>query len=184
MISRLDELTMAQFVDLACGDYSLVDGDAARAGELIGEFQRVSNPSGYRALLNDRTDRARQRARVLLYSVLVVLLSLDGEDEVRRVLAELGRNRLSTMESERLRMQVEQLARSEKAALERAEKEKKEEEVRDAGKIRGDFYAEAAVLMRHFRMPIDFHAVNAEVYANLRRQAAEEMRTMAAARKR
>ena len=179
MISRLDELTMAQFVDLACGDYSLVGGDAVRASELIGEFQRVSNPSGYRAQLMECADRERRRARVVLYSVLVVLLSLDGEDDVRRILGEMGRKKLSTMESERLRMQVEQLARSEKAAMERAEAERKDEVVRDAGTIRGEFYTEAAVLMRHFRMPIDFHAVNAEVYANLRRQAADDMRAMA-----
>lgn len=182
-IERLDQLTMVQFMDIACGDYMILGGDAVKAAELIDAFHLISDPAGYHALLCEKVESARRRAKILLYSYLLALLSLDAVDEVRAILVDVGKTRASRMEPDGMRLQVEQFLRSEKAALERAGQEKKDEP-QDAKQLRAYFYTEVSVLMRHFKMPIDLHVTNAEVYANLRRQADEDAKAMRAAMRR
>lgn len=180
-IERLDQLTMVQFMDIACGDYKMLGGDKVKAAELIGAFHRISDPAGYQVILQEKIEDARRKARILLFSVMLTLLSLDAEDDVRKLLEEIGKTRASRMEPEKMRMVVEQFLRSERAAQERAEKERVKDEQPDARKLRADFYTEVSVLMRHFKMAIELNSVNAEVYANLRHQADEDAKAMRAA---
>ena len=172
---------MVQFMDIACGDYKMLGGDKVKAAELIGAFHRISDPAGYQVILQEKIEDARRKARILLFSVMLTLLSLDAEDDVRKLLEEIGKTRASRMEPEKMRMMVEQLLRSERAAQERAEKERVKEEQPDARKLRADFYTEVSVLMRHFKMAIELNSINAEVYANLRHQADEDAKAMRAA---
>ena len=172
---------MVQFMDIACGDYKMLGGDKVKAAELIGAFHRISDPAGYQVILQEKIEDARRKARILLFSVMLTLLSLDAEDDVRKLLEEIGKTRASRMEPEKMRMIVEQFLRSERAAQERAEKERGKEEQPDARKLRADFYTEVSVLMRHFKMAIELNSINAEVYANLRHQADEDAKAMRAA---
>lgn len=172
---------MVQFMDIACGDYKMLGGDKVKAAELIGAFHRISDPAGYQVILQEKIEDARRKARILLFSVMLTLLSLDAEDDVRKLLEEIGKTRASRMEPEKMRMMVEQFLRSERAAQERAEKERVKEEQPDARKLRADFYTEVSVLMRHFKMAIELNSINAEVYANLRHQADEDAKAMRAA---
>ena len=172
---------MVQFMDIACGDYKMLGGDKVKAAELIGAFHRISDPAGYQVILQEKIEDARRKARILLFSVMLTLLSLDAEDDVRKLLEEIGKTRASRMEPEKMRMIVEQFLRSERAAQERAEKERVKDEQPDARKLRADFYTEVSVLMRHFKMAIELNSVNAEVYANLRHQADEDAKAMRAA---
>lgn len=172
---------MVQFMDIACGDYKMLGGDKVKAAELIGAFHRISDPAGYQVILQEKIEDARRKARILLFSVMLTLLSLDAEDDVRKLLEEIGKTRASRMEPEKMRMVVEQFLRSERAAQERAEKERVKDEQPDARKLRADFYTEVSVLMRHFKMAIELNSVNAEVYANLRHQADEDAKAMRAA---
>lgn len=172
---------MVQFMDIACGDYKMLGGDKVKAAELIGAFHRISDPAGYQVILQEKIEDARRKARILLFSVMLTLLSLDAEDDVRKLLEEIGKTRASRMEPEKMRMMVEQFLRSERAAQERAEKERVKDEQPDARKLRADFYTEVSVLMRHFKMAIELNSVNAEVYANLRHQADEDAKAMRAA---
>lgn len=174
-------MTMVQFMDIACGDYKMLGGDKVKAAELIGAFHRISDPAGYQVILQEKIEDARRKARILLFSVMLTLLSLDAEDDVRKLLEEIGKTRASRMEPEKMRMIVEQFLRSERAAQERAEKERVKDEQPDARKLRADFYTEVSVLMRHFKMAIELNSVNAEVYANLRHQADEDAKAMRAA---
>ena len=179
-IERLDQLTMGQFLDIACGDYRLLGGDMKRAAEIIGDFRRISNPADYEAALSRGVQQAMRRAKILLYSVLLALLSMDGEAEVKKILGELGRTRTTPMDAERLRRFLEQQELSERAAYERERNEDDEKPV-DAKQLRADFYTEVSVLMRHFKMAIELQSINAEVYANLRHQADEDAKAMRAA---
>ena len=172
---------MVQFMDIACGDYKMLGGDKVKAAELIGAFHRISDPAGYQVVLQEKIEDARRKARILLFSVMLTLLSLDAEDDVRKLLEDIGKTRASRMEPEKMRMVVEQFLRSERAAQERAEKERVKEEQPDARKLRADFYTEVSVLMRHFKMAIELNSINAEVYANLRHQADEDAKAMRAA---
>ena len=177
----MDQLTMVQFMDIACGDYKMLGGDKVKAAELIGAFHRISDPAGYQVILQEKIEDARRKARILLFSVMLMLLSLDAEDDVRKLLEEIGKTRASRMEPEKMRIMVEQFLRSERAAQERAENEQRKEEQPDARKLRADFYTEVSVLMRHFKMAIELNSINAEVYANLRHQADEDAKAMRAA---
>ena len=172
---------MVQFMDIACGDYKMLGGDKVKAAELIGAFHRISDPAGYQVILQEKIEDARRKARILLFSVMLTLLSLDAEDDVRKLLEEIGKTRASRMEPEKMRIMVEQFLRSERAAQERAENEQRKEEQPDARKLRADFYTEVSVLMRHFKMAIELNSINAEVYANLRHQADEDAKAMRAA---
>ena len=133
---------MVQFMDIACGDYKMLGGDKVKAAELIGAFHRISDPAGYQVILQEKIEDARRKARILLFSVMLTLLSLDAEDDVRKLLEDIGKTRASRMEPEKMRMMVEQFLRSERAAQERAEKERVKDEQPDARKLRADFYTE------------------------------------------
>ncbi len=99
MITSLSKLTMRQYIELVCGDMSVLKGGAevippAKLGEtrkrLIYEYSRLSDNAGSKVFLNDHVLRVRAKAELTMFQCLNNALLLGAFDEVRGVLKEYG----------------------------------------------------------------------------------------------
>lgn len=183
---RLDELSLAQFVSVACGEYDVLDAvagvrltDKERmkiARSLVEEYSRVTDPAGYKSNVLEKEDESRLRATVFMFGLLgVCLLSEDSDADVRDVLVhDLGRSRASKLEGEALRAYVTKEKRSAEFRLERMNADRGTPPASGEGvgeDIRRGFDSEIAFVMAYFKMGIDVAVIRASVYANLVRQA-------------
>lgn len=99
MIERLNQLSLYDFIELSCGDCSVLlspDEDInemelkKRSSDLIIEYKKITNPSGLKSVLVDREDMIKERARVLLFKVCISLIAIDAYEDVRETLALLS----------------------------------------------------------------------------------------------
>ena len=185
MIERLNQLSLAQFIELSCGDNSVLLGmdenvpeDTVKklAFRLIAEYQTITNPSGMQAMLVTKDERLKLDARLFLLQICRALCMADGWQEVREVLGEIYPMDESKSD--------EQLQSDIDTRLREAEFQKKrmdamtvaEIPVTDENSIRSSFDSEIAFITTHFKMPIDVHAINAAVYANIVHRADLEIK--------
>lgn len=184
---RLDELSLAQFISVACGEYDVLDAVAGvrltdkervkNARSLVEEYSRVTDPSGYKSNVLEKEDESRLRATVFMFGLLeVCLLSEDSDADVRDVLVnDLGRSRAAKLKGDALRAYVTKEKRTAEFKLERMKAGKdvvpSAEGESVADDIRRGFDSEIAFVMAYFKMGIDVAVIRASVYANLVRQA-------------
>ena len=185
MIERLNQLSLYDFIELSCGDCSVLlspDEDInemelkKRSSDWIIEYKKITNPSGLKSVLVDREDMIKERARVLLFKVCISLIAIDAYEDVRETLALLSYDTKS-MSDEQVKSKVEELLRSalfeQKRSDDMRSDEKKEKATPE--QIRSSFDAEIAFLMTFFKMNIDVRNINAAVYANIVHQADVEI---------
>lgn len=189
---RLDQLCLAEFIDIACGDY---DGLAERVGlpasseevkklasGLIVAYRGVADPVGMRMFMSEHGGDAKDRARMVMYGLMKALV-VNGEpddiEEVRRVLVEeLGRSRCGRMSVEELSAFLSKESRCVEFSIEKkkSKKEASTEVHRSSDDVRLGFDAEIAWVMSHYKMSIDTRVVSASVYANLVKNAVDEVK--------
>ena len=176
MIERLNQLSLYDFIELSCGNCSVLlspDEDInemelkKRSSDLIIEYKKITNPSGLKSVLVDRED---------MIKVCISLIAIDAYDDVRETLALLSYDTKS-MSDEQVKSKVEELLRSalfeQKRSDDMRSDEKKEKATPE--QIRSSFDAEIAFLMTFFKMNIDVRNINAAVYANIVHQADVEI---------
>lgn len=182
MIERLNQLSLAKFIDLLCGDNSvlLVSGDNTsddelkeRSSKFIIEYKTIVNPSGMKASIIDREDMIKINTKILLLRICQTLIALNCHDDVRDVLS------LNLMANEQIGIKVERLLSEalfeQKRSNEIRSGEKKDEKPAPE-QIRSSFDAEIAFMMTYFKMNIDVNITNAAVYANIVHQADMDIR--------
>lgn len=188
---RLDELCLAEFIDIACGEYG---GLAERVGlpasseevkklasSLIVAYRGVADPVGMKMFVSEHGGDAKDMAKVVMYGLMKALVDNgepDDVEEVRRVLVEeLGRSRCGRMSVEELSAFLSKESRGVEFSIEK-KKSKKEAstEVHRSSDVRLGFDAEIAWVMSHYKMSIDTRVVSASVYANLVKNAVEEVK--------
>lgn len=189
---RLDELCLAEFIDIACGEYG---GLADRVGlpasseevkklasSLIVAYRGVADPVGMKMFVSEHGGDAKDRAKVVMYGLMKALV-VNGEpddiEEVRRVLVEeLGRSRCGRMSVEELLAFLSKESRGVEFSMERkrAKREASTEAHRSSDDVRLGFDAEIAWIMSHYKMSIDTRVVSASVYANLVKNAVDEVK--------
>lgn len=185
MIERLNQLPLYDFIELSCGNNSvLLLGDSnvtdaelkERASKLIIEYRKVADPVRVKALLVEREDLVKEKVKILLLRVCQNLLSLSCCDEVREVLAIMS-YKSSHMTDEQVSVKVEELLRSVLFEQKRNEDLKTEEKSENLlpEQIRASFDSEIAFLMTYFKMNIDVRSTNAAIYANIVHQADVEI---------
>lgn len=186
MIERLNQLSLSQFIELSCGDNSVLleSGGSitdallkARASELMIEYKSIVNPSSMKALLNSKEEITKECVNILLLRICKALVALNAYDDVRDVLATLSID-LRKVPDEQIKSRVETMLHSalflQKKNDEMRSSEKGENPTSD--QIRSSFYAEIAFMMTYFKMNIDVHSINAAVYANIVHQADVDIR--------
>lgn len=189
---RLDELCLAEFIDIACDEYG---GLAERVGlpasseavqklasSLIVAYRGVADPVGMRMFVNEHGAEAKDRARIVMYCLMKALVDNGEPDdvkEVRRVLVEdIGRSRCGRMTVEELSAFLDKELKGVEFSVEKrkAKREASTGGQRSPDDVRLGFDAEIACVMSHYKMSIDTRVVSASVYANLVKNAVEEVK--------
>ena len=180
MIERLNQLSLAQFIELSCGDNSVLLEENENASEkemkqlasrFILEYRTLMNPTGVMA---EKENALKIDARIFLLKLCKSLCILEGYEQVREALKE---SLPANLTDDRLKKAVENM-------LHEAEFYKKRTEdmaVADnpainENAIRASFDSEIAFVMTYFKMQIDIHTINAAVYANIVQRANTEIR--------
>ncbi len=90
---------MNDFIELSCGNYAcLLSGRGSvsesmlkeMASKLIIEYRSIVNPSGMQAMIMDKEDMVKERAKLLSLRICQTLVSLGFYDDVRQVLGQLN----------------------------------------------------------------------------------------------
>lgn len=182
MIERLNQISLNDFIELSCGNYNclLFNGEEAtkeelkeRATKLIVDYRNIVNPSGMKALVLDKEDLVKERARLLSLRICQTLISINCFDDVREVL-KLFDVDTRNMSEEQLIFKIDNMLRSaifEQKRNEERRKEEGEDKRATPEQIRSSFDTEIAFLMTYFKMNIDSRIINAAVYANIVHQA-------------
>ena len=182
MIERLNQIPLNDFIELSCGNYNclLFNGEEVtkeelkeRATKLIVDYRNIVNPSGMKALVLDKEDLVKERARLLSLRICQTLISINCFDDVREVL-KLFDVDTRNMSEEQLIFKIDNMLRSaifEQKRNEERRKEEGEDKRATPEQIRSSFDTEIAFLMTYFKMNIDSRMINAAVYANIVHQA-------------
>ncbi len=185
MIERLNQLSLYDFIELSCGDCTVLLSPREeisevelkkRSSDLIIEYKRITNPSGLNSVLMDREDMVKERTRVLLFKLCVSLIAIGAYEDVRETLAMLSYD-MKSMSDEQVKSKVEELLRSALFEQKRSDEIRSDNETEKATpeQIRSSFDAEIAFIMTFFKMNIDVRNINAAVYANIVHQAEIEV---------
>lgn len=182
MIERLNQISLNDFIELSCGSYNclLFDGEAAteeelkeRATKLIVNYRNIVNPSGMKAMLLDKEDIVKERAKLLSLRICQTLVSINCYDDVREILLLFGVDARG-MNDELVKNKLENLLHTAIFEQKRNKERRQEDNKGDKAtpeQIRSSFDSEIAFLMTYFKMNIDFRIINAAVYANIVHQA-------------
>lgn len=183
MKTRLNQLSLSEFIELSCGDKSvLLDknetmDDAilnAVTAELMYEYKTIVNPARMKSMLIEKEDISKLNARILMLKICMNLCMIGGIDDVRKVMEEYEPG-YSKKEKEVEKDIAAKLREAE--FLKKRISETREKHIAPSKEdIRKAFDKEIAVIMTYFKMPVDIHNTNAAVYANIVNQASEDMK--------
>lgn len=186
MKTRLNQLTMAAFIELHCGDCSVIleNGEnipeedlKKKATDLLFEYRNIVDPVGVKTTLLEHEERLKENTKVVFFQVCKKLVSISAIDEVKELLGMYGIN-LTSATDETVARRVEQELNTAFHTKERndAARDNDEEDTLDTpDKIRASYDAEIASLMGFYKMSIDINNISAAVYANLLIQAVKSI---------
>lgn len=187
MIKTLDKLTIAQFIDLVCGDTSVLaakheiitEAEATAAmREIVFQYKSIADQAGAKSYLSKYGDLAKARMQRALFTACQNLVNLKEYDRAREVLEECGIN-ASSMSEQRLEAEVKsRLARSEYTLNRMAEEQQTDKSETD---LRRMFDEQTAALMAFFRFQIDISKMKATEYAHLVARQDREIKAQKAA---
>lgn len=172
MKTTLAELTAAQFVDLICGDTSVLFSKneipkpeklAHVLREIVMEYKSIVDPGAMKGYLMRQEELMKAKMSIVLFTICKNLIVLQQPERAREVLAEHGIG-VESMSEERLKIEVKsRLARASKE-YEQLRAEESDEEETD---IRKQFDEQTAALMAYFKFQIDPTKIKATLYAHL-----------------
>lgn len=189
MKTKLDQLTMAQFIELSCGDTSmLVCGReivsptklAKTTHKIICEYRELSDESGFNLYIRNIKEMLRIKTDLVIYSLCNAILQIGADDNVRQILECHGIN-VGSMSDQRLKAEV-------KSRLERAKNgvkkfEEDDENAPDIKDIRKSFDEQTAAMIAHYKFQIDTTTMKATLYAHLVARFNREVKAQMAALK-
>lgn len=194
MKEHITQLTMSEYINLICGDTSVLMEKKSEVlspqkmmqarNTIIYEFRELSDPTGMQSFLIEQEDKTKTDATIILFKMCKNLLEIKEYDGVREILNEYGLNAT--------RMSNEQIDREVTIHLNRAMtlKKKMEEENQDTTEkeitehdIRMSYDKQAAHLMTYFKFQIDLNTIKASVFATMIDQASRELKAKSEAMK-
>ena len=99
MKTKLSDLTLAEFIDMECGDldvlkdrHELVTPEklAKTRSEISHEFQSIASPASFKSMLIDRDRKEKMRIKALFWGTLKSLVRIEAHDDVRSLLKKYG----------------------------------------------------------------------------------------------
>mgnify|MGYP004500938915 CR=1 FL=1 len=190
MITSLSKLMMRQYIELVCGDTSVLCERHEIVAEaklqktrkrLIYDYARLSDDAGSKIFLKDHSSKVKAKAELTMFQCLNNALTLGAFDDVRGVLKEYGIVR--TMTDEQVAAEVTRLLRRAKTNVKRYDDEKKEDDGKEPTpeEIRTQFDKQGAALMTYFKFQIDFDRMPASQFACMVDQAHKQIKAQMAA---
>lgn len=189
MKERLEQLTVARFVDLLCGETDVLvpkhefvseRKKAEIARNIMIEYRQIADPAGLRRYLSDSEDMIKARNTVFLFELCHRLVLIHEFERVREILHEYGLN-AGGMDDRRLEAEV--VSRLERARLDvvRMEEVGRDHHGADNDEIRRHFDEQTAALMAYFKFQIDPVSMGAAIYAHLVARYDRELKARLAA---
>lgn len=172
MKTRLDQLTAAEFIDLMCGDRSvlLADGEKADFNEvtialrnILMEYRAIADPSGNGAYLRHADAVLGARFTVAVLAMCKLLARMDMHAKARDILVAAGLT-AEAWDDKRLLSEIHIRLQKGKRAINELDGEHGES---DRESCRSAFGSLIAAMTAHFRFLIDTAAMNADIFAHL-----------------
>lgn len=191
MIKTLDQLTIAQFIDLMCGDTSVISGESSDVSpeqisltmrNIIFEYKEITDNAGLTSYLSDLEDLVKAKISLIIFSICKNLVSINQFDRVKEILISYG-IRSSSMSKERLIAEVKSKYEKSKSIIAKIEQERQTDNAVKTN-IRRDFDSQTAALMAHFKFQIEPCTMKATIYANLVARYNREIKAQIEAMKR
>lgn len=188
MIERLEQLTVGQFVDLVCGDTSVLTSKREVANEaalivamrnIVFEYKEIVDKAGISSYLSTVEELVKAKMSIVVFQMCQNLVLLNEHDRAREVLVEYGIN-ANSMNDQRVTAEIKSRLERAKSTIERIENESKNDKPGSIN-IRRIFDTQTAMLMAHFKFQIDTSTMKATVYAHLVDQHNREVKAMRAA---
>lgn len=181
MKTTLGDLTMSQYIDLLCGDLSVIahgDGITFKRErirrDIILEYQEICDKTTAGQYLVKGRRHAKAKALCTLFSICKTLLENGYIEPVRCIMDEAG-VRTRNMTDQRVKAEVlSRLAKAEREIKESGEQQSNDDN--DEKKIRLSFDRQTAMLMSHFKFQIDLKTIKATIYASLVDQCTREIK--------
>lgn len=194
MKERLDQLTLAEFIELTCGNAKVLlekhevpneENMVKLAFKLMNEYKSIASPTKAKMDLIDAEDGAKLAMKEKCARILVMLCTQGHAEMTVEILEELDidTSSLDTPEKIKVRCQalLDEAVFDLKRFVESQEENVKKKSKSDVNSIRKAWNSEIAYVMSTLRMPIDIHSISAAIYANLVRQAGERAKALAKA---
>lgn len=188
MKKRLNELTVSQFIELVCGNETVllnkkekVDEDLLKtvSWEIIASYRMITDSTNLKSQLIDKEESLKIKVRILMFRMCQNLLLGNAFDEIRKILKFLDET-TDDIEDSDLSKKLDELLQYALFEQHRIEDFHQED---TAGRrkcspddIRASFYAEIAFISTHFKMSFDINTLNAAIYANMVHQAENDIR--------
>lgn len=189
MIERLDQLKLKDFIELSCGDYSvLIEGDevptveefTSRSACIMAEYKSIASPTQARVELMDSEKLPKFQMKEKCAHICILLCVHGRYDLARDVLIQLGIEEQHIATNEAIMARCQAIIGEVKYETERlAERKAKSRASRSPEQTRREWYSEIASVMSVFRMNIDPEHTNAAIYANLVHQAVARSKAIA-----
>ena len=183
MKQRLDQYTIAQFIDIVSGDLSPIDASGETAvkiaSSLVEQYNVAADPVSAKAQLSNHATDSKNDGKIKLYRILLNLINVFGAyDDVRNILILAKQDNVAKRDDKGLKSKIEQMLRTEEALQERSKNEKNEESAQEDD-VRAIFDRQTAKLMAHFKFSINHESISASIYANLVCMACKEQHQQA-----
>lgn len=189
MIERLDQLTLADLIEVSCGNMAcLLQGDkpkddkavAELANRLFSDYLAIASPTKAKMNLSEAEEMVKLRMKEKCLRICIALCSQNRHDMAKVVLLDLDvdDDLLTTNEKISVRCRamldevVYEIKRIEELAHEKGDKKL------SIDAIRKSWYSEISYVMSTLKMSIDPATTNAAIYANLVRQAGERSKAL------
>ncbi|MCD8386287.1 MAG: hypothetical protein LUD17_05275 [Bacteroidales bacterium] len=186
MIKELRSLTMAQFIDILCGDAKALRGgfskkeDVKKAKtEIAFEFMSLSEPAMASGWLAGEARKVKAKAEVQLFKIMSNLIAIEAYSEVRELLSAYGLR--GALSDDNLKGEVRsRLLRAESDCKRLLAEDSAVADSRTPKQIRASFDQQTASLMAFFKFQIDLNTINAAQFACLIAQAEREIKAQKA----
>lgn len=189
MKTRLDQLTMAEFIDMLCGNTGVIAEQGEPVAEeevekvvsdLANRYKSIVDPAGSKSAVIRDARLGKRGMRIMFLRLCAALLRVGDKENVYEMLTEYGWDVKEKKPDDVSRKCEREFKRLE--AEEKREREKRDactaESAEDDSEesVRARFSAELASIITYYKMPISFSAITADVYANIVARAYREAR--------
>lgn len=181
MIENISEISLKNFIELLCGNYSVLQqGEEClsldlkkKASDLIFEYRKIVNPSGVESYLMDREEDVKIKSRLLALRMCKALLSLGDVDFVIQSMKDMGYGNVA---SEKVGSMIDRYIAECRYMQKKHDDRLKNNQNSQPKNVRESYDTEIAFIMTYFKMNIDINIISAGIYANMVRQADNEIR--------